>query len=814
MTDKSTYIEVAVALPVYKIYAYKVPADFLSMVGEGKRVLVPFGNRKVTGYIISYIGKPEREEIKDILDVLDEHPLFPVEMIPFFQWASDYYMHPIGEVIKGALPGGINLYDTASFSITEKGLKALSSKKIKSPLEKKVLEALKRKKTTLTGLRRKIKKDVPGSLFYRMELKGIVSREVKIKGTQSISRTERFVSMVNPDIPRDRFFEKRKEIIDTLEREGEISVKTLEERISGSTGYIKFLEREKYISVTHKRVFRDPLGESVQSDTPPVLTNEQEKAVEEIAGSLGKGFRTFLLSGVTGSGKTEVYMRLAEEAIKQGRTAIVLVPEISLISQTERRFRARFGDCVAVLHSGLTRGERYDQWSLILRGEVDIVIGARSAVFAPFVSPGIIIVDEEHDTSYKQETGLRYNARDLAVMRAKLENITALLGSATPSIQSSYNATIKKFTEITLKKRVKEQQLPNIRIVDLREYRDARGIKRFITPELVSEMKRVLDRGEQVLLFLNRRGFSSFPICAACEEVMKCDNCNISLTLHKQTNAYRCHFCGFFRAAASTCRACGSSKIQLLGMGTEKVEEAVKALFPEAAVARLDRDTTSRKGSIIRILRDLREGRIEILIGTQMVTKGHDFPNITLVGIVCADMSLNFPDFRAGERTFQILAQVAGRAGRGKVPGQVFLQTYTPEHFSITAAKDQDYKQFYKTELGFRKALKYPPFSRIIHLKISGRDRKETRELAENIGERSRNLMASDKKQYNYMEMLGPVEAPMAKKAGRYRWQLLLKCIDVTLLHRFVRHLMFDNRKAVSRRAVRVVIDVDPFIMM
>ena len=380
-------------------------------------------------------------------------------------------------------------------------------------------------------------------------------------------------------------------------------------------------------------------------------------------------------------------MQVAAEAMKTGRSVLVLVPEIALITQMERRFRARFGDCVSVLHSALSAGERYDQWTRILQGETTITIGARSAIFAPFDNLGVIIVDEEHDSSYKQEGKLRYNARDLAVVRAKQNDCIAILGSATPSIQSYYNVTTHKFTELTLTKRVEERRLPDIRIVDLRQTRDARGIERFISPDLHSAMKQSLDRGEQVLLFLNRRGYASFPVCAACGQAMRCKYCDISLTLHQRSNAYRCHYCGYSRAATSSCDICGSTKIKHLGLGTEKLEEMLTSLFSQARIARMDRDTTIRKGSIIKLLKGLKNQTIDILVGTQMVAKGHDFPNITLVGIICADLSLSFPDFRAGERTFQLLAQVAGRAGRGDRPGQVILQTYNPDHFCIAAAQ-------------------------------------------------------------------------------------------------------------------------------
>ena len=434
-------------------------------------------------------------------------------------------------------------------------------------------------------------------------------------------------------------------------------------------------------------------------------------------------------------------MRIAQAALEKGFSTLILVPEIALISQTERRFRARFGECIAVLHSGLSAGERYDQWEKILEQQVKIVIGARSAIFAPVNRLGVIIVDEEHDNSYKQESSFRYNARDLAVVRAKQQNAVALLGSATPSIQSYHNADLKKFKKLRLTKRVQDRPMPKVQIVDLCQYRNERGIRKFITPELIQEIRQNLARGEQVLLFLNRRGYANYPVCAACGQPMLCKNCDISLTLHKRINAYKCHFCGFSKASVALCDKCGSSSIKQLGMGTEKIAAAMATLFPNARIARMDRDTTKQKGSLLNILKDLKKNKIDILVGTQMVAKGHDFPNITLVGIICADLSLNFPDFRSSEQTFQILAQVAGRAGRGSVPGRVILQTYSPEHFTITTAQHQDYSKFYNQEIIFRRALGYPPFSRLIQIKLSGKDQKSTKEHAIYTGEYCRQIL-------------------------------------------------------------------------
>ncbi|MDO9565155.1 MAG: primosomal protein N' [Candidatus Desulfaltia sp.] len=806
------YIEVAIALPVYNTFTYRVPENLSFFAKIGKRALVPFGRRRVTGYILGPSEDMDHGEIKLILDILDETPLFHSSMIPFFRWIADYYMYPIGEVIKNALPGGLNLYDFVDVAITEKGKNALIKDNL-TPLQNEILCHLKLKSCGLKTLCAKLKSQIPNSLIQAMEKQNLIICKRELKGKRTGPKMERYVSMINPGISTDKLSAQKMQILHVLRDEGEISVKKLAEIIPTATRLIKPLEKAGYISIFNKRTYRDPFGESIIPDNPYNLTKEQEKAVSTVIDLLGKGFATCLLAGVTGSGKTEVYLQIAAEAIKRKISVLILVPEIVLISQMERRFRARFGDCVALLHSRLSAGEQYDQWMRIARQEVRIAIGARSALFAPFADMGIVIVDEEHDTSYKQETGLCYNARDLAIVRAKLMNGVALLGSATPSIQSYYNVKTKKFIELTLTKRVEKRPLPEITVVDLRKTRDVRGIGYFITSELYKALKQTLSRGEQTILFLNRRGFAGFPVCASCGASLTCKNCDISLTLHQKANAYKCHYCGYSLAGTSNCSKCGSSKIKLLGLGTEKVEEAVKHLFPDARVARLDRDTIGKKHAMLSILKGIKDHTTDILIGTQMVAKGHDFPNITLVGIICADLSLNFPDFRAGERTFQLLAQVSGRAGRGTVPGRVILQTYNPDHFSIEAAKNQDFKAFYNKEIVFRKALNYPPFSRIILLKISGKDIKKTQRYAMDVGDLCSELK-NNNRFVKTVEILGPITAPLPRIAKHFRWQILIKGLSAEHLHGFVHQLLVKNRERISSRDVKMVIDVDPFFMM
>jgi primosomal protein N' (replication factor Y) len=734
-------------------------------------------------------------------------------MIPFFQWISDYYKYPLGNVIKNGLPGGLTIYDYASIALTDEGKRALNENRV-TPLEKDVLELLETGPANLKSLNQKLDQIIPAALIQSLQQDGRISKVRELRDAVTKFRMERFVSLADETLPFDRLSKSRKKILAILKSDGEIPVTKLKKRVPTAPRLIRALENDGYVKIQNKRIYRDPFGEPINPDRAPALSVEQQSVVTQVSDRLHHGFATFLLQGVTGSGKTEVYMQVAADSLNQGKCVLVLVPEIALITQMERRFRARFGERIAVLHSGLSAGERYDQWSRILQQDADIAIGARSAIFAPFNDIGLIVVDEEHDTSYKQENNLRYNARDLAVVRAKLNDCTALLGSATPSLQSYYNASAKNFIEVKLEERIKSRPLPEIKIVDLRESMGYRGVRRFITPELHQAIKNTLHRQEQVLLFLNRRGFANFALCESCGNPLRCKHCDISLTFHQKANAFKCHYCGSSRSATSNCDNCGSSDLKKLGLGTEKIEVAINDLFPDARAARMDRDTTTRKGSIVKLLKGLRDQTIDILIGTQMIAKGHDFPSITLVGIICADLSLSFPDFRAGEQTFQLLAQVSGRAGRGASTGRVILQTYNPDHFSIIAAKNQDFNSFYAQEMSFRKSLKYPPFSRMIQLKISGKDKSKTRDQATRLGDLCRALKTTHPSLYGSLEIMGPLEAPLTKIAKRYRWQILLKGVSVKALHKFIGQLLSQNPRMFNNYRVRVVIDVDPITIM
>ena len=715
------HLEIAVALPVWGTFTYRTPPDLASPAVPGRRVLVPFGPRRVTGYVLGPADAAPSNELKDILDVLDEAPLFTEDLIPFFRWIADYYIYPLGEVIKGALPGGLNLYEFNQYTITEAACRLPETADL-SALEKEVLECLKNGACRLKDLNTHLDRPVPGRLLQAMERCGWVRRKKALMGGRTRPKQEKMVRLRRRTIPGERLTPQRRRILDYLEDHGETSLPQLRRVLPRATSIVGGMAACGFVEVHERTTYRDPFGDPIVPDHPPDLTREQRQALEAVHQARARGFAPILLEGVTGSGKTEIYLNLVADAIARQKTALVLVPEIALISQMERRFRARFGEKIAVLHSGLSAGERLDQWMRILNQEAAVVIGARSAIFAPLRDLDLIVVDEEHDPSYKQDSHLRYNARDLAVVRARNSGCPVILGSATPSVQTYHNARRGRFTHIVMAQRVTPQALPQVDIVDLATVRQERGLRKHLTPELISALGQTLERGEQALLFLNRRGYANYPHCSSCGEPVRCRNCSITLTYHRGVNAYRCHYCGHSRAANQACDSCGATTLWHFGLGTEKLEEAVGRLFPEARIARMDRDTTRRKGSLLRVLKDLQRGAIDVLIGTQMVAKGHDFPNITLVGIVCADTALNFPDFRSSERTFQLLAQVAGRAGRGERPGRAILQTYTPGHFPITAARQQDFKAFYKKEIQFRRALDYPPYSRMVQLLVSGKD--------------------------------------------------------------------------------------------
>jgi primosomal protein N' (replication factor Y) len=567
---------------------------------------------------------------------------------------------------------------------------------------------------------------------------------------------------------------------------------------------VRNLTASGLIRCRREEQYRNVLPPASLPDRPVKLTEEQRAAVDVLVAANGEGFVPALLLGVTGSGKTEVYLRVVAEVLARRRTALILVPEISLTHQLVDRVRARFGDDVAVLHSQLSDGERWDEWRRIARGEAAIVIGARSAIFAPLRDLGVIIVDEEHDAAYKQADGVHYNGRDVAVMRAKLAGSTLLLGSATPSMESFHNAQTGRYRLIELPQRVESRPLPEVEVLDLRGPSPPPPI----SGPLAAAIDANLAAGGQTLLFLNRRGFANFLQCRACGEPLMCPNCSVTLTSHRRWRALRCHYCDYTIPPPVRCKECGEPALQEWGVGTEQLEAMLAEMFPAARVGRLDRDTTRRKGSLQSILAKWSAGKLDVLIGTQMVTKGHDIPWVTLVGVVLADQSLSFPDFRAPERTFQLLAQVAGRAGRGDLPGRVLVQTLQPEHYSLRAARKHDFRGFAQHELASRRGLAYPPFSRLILLRIEGEQGPEVERIAAQAAVALRELAGKD------FGVLGPAPAPIERLRQRYRRQILLRGRSGSRLRRAAAEVAANLRDSARQRDVRLIVDVDPQNML
>lgn len=591
------------------------------------------------------------------------------------------------------------------------------------------------------------------------------------------------------------------------QHDGKLSAKEIEYLADTGPTPLKSLETKGLIREIIEEIERTPLKEIIAPDSPLQLNSEQEKVLQSIEIALDKeSSSTFLLHGVTGSGKTEVYLQSIAYAIKRNKEAIVLVPEISLTPQTVERFRKRFGQQIAIWHSNLSAGEKYDQWRKIKKGQIKVVVGARSALFAPLPNLGIIIIDEEHESTYKQEENPKYHAREVAQKRMELVNGVLLLGTATPGIETYYRSQSGKYQYLSLTSRIENKPLPQVEIVDMR-LEMQQGNKRVFSQALIEAIQERLDNKEQTILFLNRRGFSTFVLCRECGLVLSCPNCNVSLIYHSSDSLLKCHYCHYKQQAPDLCPRCSSRYIRYFGTGTQKVEDELSNLFPKARVLRMDADTTTRKDSHTRMLKSFADGEIDILLGTQMIAKGLDFPRVTLVGVVTADTLLNFPDFRAGEKTFQLLTQVAGRAGRGQLLGKVIIQTYCPDHYSIKSAKLHDFIQFYQQEIIHRKELGFPPFSYLAKLVVKGENEKQVIDRAQKAVE----LLSIFREEG---EVLGPVPAPLSRVKGQYRWQIIIKSPSIHGLNSAIRNWWKEWNKGYHIPQVGIIIDIEPLSML
>jgi primosomal protein N' (replication factor Y) (superfamily II helicase) len=808
-TPAGALLEVAVALPVPGTFTYRDPRIGL-VAPVGAQVVVPFGGRTVTGFVIGPASPGTRtgapgSSLRDIQAVVAGEPAFDQAMIGFCRWVADYYQAPFGEVLRAALPQGEQATARRAVRLTDLGRRALDrqgSLVADAPREP-VLAALADAGGELPLQRLFRAAPRARGALTRLTAAGLIEVGDEVASRQPPPMVvlafgiDRGAS--SPALPK-RAFARRALLAKIAATIDGFPVASLS---AAERGHLRALTAVGLARIEHVPVARPPETPVTVPAAPVIALNPaQAEAVQALTAALSTGFSTFLLHGVTGSGKTEVYLRVIATARAAGRGALVLVPEIALTPQLAARFRARFGEDVAVLHSALPPRERLAAWRRLRAGEVGIAVGARSAVFAPVRELGVVVVDEEHDPSFKQEDGVRYHARDLAVVRAQRSGALAILGSATPALETTYNVQRGRFSRLVLPERATPRPLPEVSIVDLRRYPP--GPDGLFSSPLAEALGAALVAGGQSILFLNRRGFSTVMLCRACGQVVRCGSCVVSMTYHRGRGRLVCHYCGRTAPVPTTCPSCASTRIERLGTGTERVESIVRERFPDARVARLDRDTAAGAGEgrgLEAILRRMQAGEIDVLVGTQMVTKGHDFAGVTLVGVLQPDQGMNLPDFRATERTFQLLEQVAGRAGRGDRPGRVVIQTYAPEHPAIAAVALHDYEGFARAELGSRQEAGYPPFSRMIALRIDATDPARAREAATAAAEAARTAGG------DLVRVRGPAEAPLALLRGRVRWQVWLSSQDRGALAAAAR-----GAAAVGRAGgdLRLAVDVDP----
>ncbi len=753
MSDAAVLIDVAFPLPLKDTFKYKAPVDMSGAAVFGKRVIAPLGKKILTGFIVGVTQSADPRlsslydyEIKEVVSIPEDPPFFTEQLWRFISWAADYYFVPVGTALKSLLPPG-------------------ATKKSKR---------------------------------WVFVAQDVCSQTDKGSAGMDL--------LPAPLLKRGRMLEK-----DLTARIGESALKdcikrgllTTQDYLEVPRAMNQYGRCKKPICTLSKQ------NGSYDAAIWPELTPRQVAAVNTISTAIESGgFHPFLLYGVTGSGKTEVYIRAIAKTLEKGKDVLVLVPEISLTPQTVRVFLDRFEGGVALFHSALTPAQRLHEWRRIKERRVRIAVAARSGIFLPVESLGLIIVDEEHDPSYKQEDGFPYNARDLALARGMLESACVILGSATPSFETFENARRGKIKRIDLPERYHAGQMPKVEIVDLKDSRLIADKKGFLTPSLLSHIRETLDRREQALLFLNRRGFDTFVQCKSCGFIFRCPNCDISLTHHKSRQQLRCHLCGYSQFAPPLCPKCGSATMSFHGIGTQKVEEELKKLFPDSRIERLDRDAAHKQEDLVNILERFRNREIDILTGTQMIVKGHDFAGISLVGVLYGDASLHFPDFRAPERTFQVLTQVSGRAGRDRRLSSVLFQTFDTEHPVIRYAARQAYEEFFQYECEVRRELAYPPFGHLILIRLEGNSETRVEQAAIRLGSLSRMLKAS----LGGVTILGPAPSPRKKASGKYRWQVLLKGPKRENLRRLVQRLRDDGH--LNQTGVKVVIDVDPIEMM
>jgi primosomal protein N' (replication factor Y) (superfamily II helicase) len=812
------YAEVTFNLPIKEVFTYKIPPKFFGKIQVGMRAFVPFGRRRITGYVVALAEKWEKDiKLKSISDLPDTKPMIGKEILTLTKWLSNYYQCSWGEAIRAALPAGFDDENREEFSLTEMGTDAL----LKDSLSKSATLLLhfigEHPKVTSKQCQKGLGKKFSAHSLANLKQDGLLaSTETIHKSTVGYQfiKTARLKSDLPEPVEIEQLLKrspKQKQVYDCL-IQGAIGTIDLEKKVKGSAAILRSLKDKGLVETFLKKVERTSHVDTSNQPIGPSLkfTPEQKKVFVELNAAIqDTKFQTFLLHGVTGSGKTEIYIRCIQQVLEQGKAAIMMVPEISLTPQTVARFRQRFGDRVAILHSGLSQKERFIEWKKIYDKQVSIAIGARSAIFAPFENLGIIVIDEEHDGSYKQESTPRYHARDTAVIRARSQNAVVLLGSATPSLESIHNTQLDKYKYLSLEKRVGERMLPIASLVDMREERKEFKNFSILSGQLIAAIRDRLSRKEQIFLFLNRRGTARFVYCPDCGYVVECNHCSVTMTFHGNEDKLLCHYCSFSAPMPGHCIECQSEVIRFSGFGTQKLEEETIKLFPKAKIRRLDRDTTQSKSAFVNMHRDMQSGEIDILIGTQMITKGHDFHNVTLVGVVAADVALNIPDFRSCERAFQLLIQVAGRAGRGKVPGKVIIQTNNPDHYMFEFVIEHDVKAFHNKELKLRKRLNYPPYTKMIALEVVCENEMQGQNAIGKLRQSLSRLVSREK----FVELIGPSKAALYRIQNKFRWHLLLRSGNMKQLQKILLKCSELNElKAFGK--IKLSIDVDPLNLL
>jgi len=770
------YIDVAVPVPVRGTLTYRVPVDREGCSDPGCRAVVPMGRRTVTGVIVdrSEVGSLSEEKIRDVVDLPDESPVLPPDILALTRWAARYYVAPAGAMFAAAIPPGIAPRSDLIVERVPADERGAATGAAGPDLPRGAEDILSR--IPSGGGIRIGALGVARTALRPLERAGLVRIRSILRGPRV---TRRFRNMLHPAPGFDEALAacarapRQREVLELVQASGDegVSVEEIHDRLGFAGGAVKALIAKGCVIGRRVESERRPVIAAPEGDVPfHEPTPDQEEALRSILPAIDAGgWAPFLLMGVTGSGKTECYLRSIERCLSAGRNALYLVPEIALTALLARNLRARLGDGLAILHSSLGPGARFDEWRRARQGRARIVLGARSAVLSPVSNLGLVVVDEEQDASYKQEEDPRYNARDLAMVRAREAGAVAVLGSATPSAESYHAALSGRLRLVRLTRRILERPMAGVRMIDMRERFRSTGREELVSEPLREAVGERLARGEQAIILLNRRGYAPFALCRACGSTEQCRRCSVSLTWHRSQSRMMCHYCGYWRGRPERCGTCGSDGIAMSGAGTERLEEGIRELFPDARIARLDRDTARGRRAVTDMLSAFEKGETNLLVGTQMVAKGHDFPGVTIVGVLGADSVLAIPEYRSAERTFQLLTQVAGRAGRGKEPGEVLVQAWHCDHYAMQAAMAQDYASFYEKEIRFRRIMKYPPFTAMANLIVHASSPEAGVRRVRRVAESVRAAAGAG------MTVLGPSVAPIARIKGRYRYQILVK---------------------------------------